>query len=127
MWPTPSIWVRPASCSQESRLMRSSQCGRAKCAFGMEGEDSLFLTGLVILGRLSPQQFVEANDDNLLAAMQIEDPEAVKNADKIASVRGVDVNFVGPADLQVAIATNPTTQGSVPSVSDPGRMQENDR
>ena len=45
--------------------------------------------------------------------MQIEDPEAVKNADRIASVPGVDVNFVGPADLQVAIATNPTTQGSL--------------
>lgn len=64
-------------------------------------------------GAMSPQQFVEANDDGLLAAMQIEDPEAVKNADRIASVPGVDVNFVGPADLQVAIATNPTTQGSL--------------
>ena len=61
-------------------------------------------------GRLSPQQFVEANDHNLLAAVQIEDPEAVKNADKIASVPGVDVNFVGPADLQVALAENPESE-----------------
>jgi 2-keto-3-deoxy-L-rhamnonate aldolase RhmA len=65
-------------------------------------------------GRLSPQQFVEANDHNLLAAVQIEDPEAVKNADKIASVPGVDVNFVGPADLQVALAENPESdEGSL--------------
>ena len=64
-------------------------------------------------GALSPQQFVDVNDHCLVAAMQIEDPEAVKNAGRIASVSGVDVNFVGPADLQVAIATNPTTQGSL--------------
>ena len=64
-------------------------------------------------GALSPQQFVEANDQGLVAAMQIEDPEAVKNADNIASVPGVDVNFVGPADLQVALATDPTTEESL--------------
>ena len=64
-------------------------------------------------GGLSPEQFVEANDHSLLAAVQIEDPKAVKNADKIASVPGVDVNFVGPADLQVAMAENPESEGSV--------------
>ena len=36
---------------------------------------------------------------NLLTIIQIESPQAVDNADAIASIEGVDVLFVGPTDL----------------------------
>ena len=38
---------------------------------------------------------------------QIESIEAVQNAEAIASVEGVDVLFVGPADLRVSLSTEP--------------------
>jgi 4-hydroxy-2-oxoheptanedioate aldolase len=41
-----------------------------------------------------------ANDDTLLV-VQIESPEAVKNADAIASVPGVDALFLGPDDIML--------------------------
>ena len=47
-----------------------------------------------------------------LVLAQIETPEGVEAADSIASVSGVDVLFVGPADLQHALKTRP--QGTVP-------------
>lgn len=46
------------------------------------------------------EYFAKAND-NLLTVVQIETREAVKNADEIAAVDGVDVLFVGPLDLSV--------------------------
>ena len=42
--------------------------------------------------------FSEANEA-LLTVVQIETAEAVKNADEIAAVEGVDVLFIGPMDL----------------------------
>jgi len=42
--------------------------------------------------------FAKAND-NLLTVVQIETAEAVRNAEAIAAVAGVDVLFVGPMDL----------------------------
>ena len=46
------------------------------------------------------QYFPEAND-NVLAVVQIETPQAVANVDEIAQVDGVDVVFAGPMDLSV--------------------------
>jgi 4-hydroxy-2-oxoheptanedioate aldolase len=44
------------------------------------------------------EYFPNAND-NLLTVVQIETVTAVKNADEIAGVQGVDVLFIGPVDL----------------------------
>jgi len=46
--------------------------------------------------------YAEAND-NLLTITQIERVEAVKNAEEIAAVEGVDVLFVGPLDLTTSM------------------------
>jgi 4-hydroxy-2-oxoheptanedioate aldolase len=44
------------------------------------------------------EYFRRANDDTFIA-IQIENVEAVEEIEKIAAVPGVDVLFVGPADL----------------------------
>ena len=51
-------------------------------------------------GRDFDEYFPNAND-NLLTVVQIETEAAVKNADEIAAVQGVDVLFIGPLDLSV--------------------------
>lgn len=42
--------------------------------------------------------FEDSNDETFIVA-QIETPEAVRNADAIAAVPGIDLLFIGPADL----------------------------
>jgi 4-hydroxy-2-oxoheptanedioate aldolase len=52
---------------------------------------------------IPPAQFVaDANRDHLVA-IQIESPAAVAAADKIAALPGVDLLFVGPADLSLTL------------------------
>ena len=46
------------------------------------------------------QYVCEANEQTLLV-LQIEQPNAVKNVEKIATVEGVDVLFIGKADLSL--------------------------
>ena len=46
------------------------------------------------------EYLVRANRENFLI-VQIEDPEAVEHIEEIAAVDGVDVLFVGPADLSL--------------------------
>lgn len=50
---------------------------------------------------------MEANRETFLVC-QIETPEAVRSAEKIAAVEGVDVLFIGPADLSLRLAHDPT-------------------
>lgn len=42
---------------------------------------------------------VEAANRETLVCVQLEDPEAITNADEILKVEGVDVFFIGPSDL----------------------------
>ncbi len=49
---------------------------------------------------------VDANRETFIVG-QIETPEAVANIDEIAAVEGIDVLFVGPADLGLRLATSP--------------------
>ena len=53
-------------------------------------------------GQQFDDYYGQAND-NLTLMVQIETVEAVKNADEIAAVPGVDVLFVGPMDLSVSL------------------------
>lgn len=50
------------------------------------------------LGSVSHADFASINDD-IVGIFQIESPSALEAADEIAAVDGVDVLFVGPADL----------------------------
>jgi 4-hydroxy-2-oxoheptanedioate aldolase len=54
--------------------------------------------GLAPLGEYLHQ----ANDETLLV-VQLEDKQALRQADEIAQIEGIDVLFVGPADLSLAL------------------------
>jgi 2-dehydro-3-deoxyglucarate aldolase/4-hydroxy-2-oxoheptanedioate aldolase len=53
-------------------------------------------------GRFSADYWKRANAE-ILVLVQIETPEAVKEIDEILQVPGVDVAFIGPADLSAAL------------------------
>ena len=53
-------------------------------------------------GRFSADYWARANAEILVIA-QVETPEAVKAIDDIVTVPGVDVAFIGPADLSAAL------------------------
>jgi 4-hydroxy-2-oxoheptanedioate aldolase len=48
---------------------------------------------------LTQAEYVEQANRETLVCVQIEDEEAVRNADEILAVDGVDVFFIGPSDL----------------------------
>ena len=50
--------------------------------------------------------FTRAND-HILVVFIIETKEAIDNLEAIAAVEGVDVLFIGPADLSIALGRNP--------------------
>ncbi len=51
---------------------------------------------------MSPREYTDTANDEILVAVQIETKEAVKNIEEIASVEGVDATFVGPSDLSAS-------------------------
>lgn len=54
-------------------------------------------------GRISDTEYIaEANRENFLV-VQIEEPEVVPYIDEIAAMPGVDILFVGPSDLSLAL------------------------
>ena len=52
---------------------------------------------------LAPAEFVAASVDRALIGIQIETLGALQDVDSIASVDGVDLLFVGPSDLSMAL------------------------
>ena len=54
-------------------------------------------------GLMPLDEYLRAANDETLVVVQIEDPEAAAQADAIAEVPGVDVLFVGPADLALSL------------------------
>ena len=63
-------------------------------------------------GRVFDDYFEAANEAILLIP-QIEDPEGIENAEAIMSVPGIDVGFLGPSDLALAMGLRPQeTAGS---------------
>src|SRR4051794_41044869 len=55
--------------------------------------------------------FARANDQ-ILTVFIIETREALDNLDEIAAVEGVDVLFIGPADLSIALGESPLNPAS---------------
>ena len=45
------------------------------------------------------ENYVETANRETLVCVQLEDPEAIGNADEILNVEGIDVFFIGPSDL----------------------------
>ncbi len=52
-------------------------------------------------GKDGGKTYLDSADDNILIAVHIETPEAVKNFEEIMSVQGIDVAFIGPLDLAI--------------------------
>ncbi len=77
---------------------------------GNRGLDGTGLDADFGLKRGSPDDtFVQdANRETFIVA-QIEEPEAVANAEEIAAVEGIDALFVGPADLGLRLDTYPSS------------------
>ena len=48
-------------------------------------------------------QYYAESKENILGIIQIETVEALKHLDEIAAVEGVDVLFIGPADLSMEL------------------------
>ena len=54
---------------------------------------------------ISPQ-YRKVADDQVLCIPQIEDLEGIENAEAIARVEGVDIGFLGPADLAMSMGVD---------------------
>ena len=54
-------------------------------------------------GNLSPQDFAQQANDQVLTIVQIETVEAVEQLDQLLDVEGVDLFYVGPFDLSQAL------------------------
>ena len=68
-------------------------------------------------------------DEEILVIAQIETAEAVNNLDEILSVNGIDVIFVGPADLAASIGllgkpTHPKTLEMINRVLEIGKKHK---
>lgn len=65
--------------------------------------------GLNIGGRdgrfanVRPKEFCEQSNENIFVAIQIETAQSVEEVDEIAAIDGVDLLFVGPADLSQSL------------------------
>ncbi|MDQ7820737.1 MAG: aldolase/citrate lyase family protein [Armatimonadota bacterium] len=75
-----------------------AQAAVAAARFPPEGIRGVAGTRASRYGRDLPQYLAEWNRQ-VLVACQVETPEAVRQAEAIAAVPGVDVLFVGPSDL----------------------------
>ena len=64
----------------------------------------------------APKDYTTQANRETLLVVQIETPQALENAPAIAAVPGVDVLFLGPADMALRL-------GCTPSVNDPKMME----
>jgi 4-hydroxy-2-oxoheptanedioate aldolase len=54
-------------------------------------------------GLMPLEEYLRTANEQTLVVVQLEDREALDNADEIAQVEGIDVLFVGPGDLALAL------------------------
>lgn len=74
-------------------------------------------------GLADPLQYLKECNEETFLVLQIEDREAVDHADEIAAVQGVDMLFVGPADLSISYGVpmqreHPVVQRAIEKVAD---------
>jgi 4-hydroxy-2-oxoheptanedioate aldolase len=53
-------------------------------------------------GLLDPRKYLSEADEEIIVALMIEEPEAIRNLEAIAAVPGIDVFNLGPWDLSTA-------------------------
>jgi 2-keto-3-deoxy-L-rhamnonate aldolase RhmA len=68
-------------------------------------------------------EYISKLEQNLVTVIQIENTSAVKDIDGIASTPGVDVLFVGPSDLSLALGifgqfNHPAYQGAMQEIAE---------
>ncbi|KAK3697395.1 hypothetical protein LTR37_017457 [Vermiconidia calcicola] len=68
---------------------------------GVRGQGSSF--ACFELGLATPSEYVAKANESLLTMIQIESVEALENIDEICQVEGIDLVFVGPNDLTLAL------------------------
>jgi 4-hydroxy-2-oxoheptanedioate aldolase len=113
------VMVRPAK-GEFMRLGRLLEAGAQgimypRCQSAVEAREAVAWAKFAPLGRrgfdggnpdapycaLPMDQYVRAANEETFVVVQLEDAQAVSQADEIAAVEGVDVLFFGPADFSV--------------------------
>ena len=87
-----------SSCPASTRPTRSARRSASSATRRPVGRGVALLTRGGRLGAVNHAGVAALNDD-IVGIVQIESPSALEAADEIASIDGVDVLFVGPADL----------------------------
>jgi 4-hydroxy-2-oxoheptanedioate aldolase len=59
---------------------------------------------MMLAGVTDQMSYLREANDNILTLAMIETPQAIKNVDAIAAVPGIDMLFIGPYDLSVALS-----------------------
>ena len=93
------MFPRVATPDEAAKLVTRTRFGNGTRGFSLSHRAAGY-------GAMTQEQFLKYNDSGLLRAMQIEDVEGVANTESIARTNGVDLIFVGPADLAVSISAN---------------------
>jgi 2-keto-3-deoxy-L-rhamnonate aldolase RhmA len=86
------------------QIMKYAPLGARGCAFA---RGSTAFKGVPI-----GEGMASANEETMLI-VQIETEEAIENSDEILAVPGVDVAFVGPTDLSIALGVPGQTESPV--------------
>ena len=69
-----------------------------------------------------PQTYFARANDEILLVIQLEDIEAVRRADAILKVPGLDACFIGPTDLSASMGLKPGYEQKDPAFEDALRM-----
>ena len=67
---------------------------------------------------LDRSAYLQAANDEIIVAVQIESAQGLQNVDSILSVPGIDVAFVGPNDLHASLGFPPSAYSSQPAFLD---------
>jgi 2-keto-3-deoxy-L-rhamnonate aldolase RhmA len=84
----------PAQIADFVSYIKYPPAGRRGMAAGLGNTDFRWVT---------TQEYIEFINDELLVIIQIETAAAVANLDALSRVAGVDVFFIGPEDLSIAL------------------------
>jgi 2-keto-3-deoxy-L-rhamnonate aldolase RhmA len=94
------MFPRIDSAEAVQNLLKSTKFQGGRRGFSLSHRAASF-------GGASREEFISASDKAVLTAAQIETLPAVKASGEIAAIDDLDLIFVGPADLAVALADAP--------------------
>jgi 2-keto-3-deoxy-L-rhamnonate aldolase RhmA len=85
---------RPEQVEDFVAYLKYPPAGRRGMAYGLGNTDFQWVT---------PQEYINFINEEILVIIQIENTQAVANLDALAAVPGVDVFFIGPEDLSISL------------------------